>query len=264
MSSISYQSALDIATSLNGQTTKPATLLAAACKQYNRAATFVIMRGGDPRTWTDVPYIETRGRYCKAMKTGWNKLRRDGLFTLKHLDTGREITGVNAKELAAKIKTNHEYALQAVTNMIAGRTKSIAGWYLKDTLDRTVELQDVYGNQYAPMTIRDFVLTHGDKIGGSVGAALALLSGKKRTIGGLALASTKIDAAARPRGQYIKDVSVVRDGKTISASSVPKLAAKLHMTPAPLYQMVYGFKTEARGFELKDVEIENKTVLTLA
>ncbi len=254
MSILTYAQALAIANDLSAKTTKPALMLNELVKRTKRAATFIIMRCGDPANWRKPPQhlSPSRGR-----KTVFGKTQIEGPFTFRHLETGRTVTGNTSRELATKIGLEDTINSQnRVNHVLHEQHHSVDGWYLAPTLDAKVELKDQYGNQYDPMTVRELSL----KRGLTPQSILALATGAKPFFKGLALKSTEIQSDLRPRNWRFVSLRARHGSRNVRAKSVPELATKLGVAPADLYQMIYGFKTRP-DIELTDIQIERKTAL---
>lgn len=254
MTDLTYTQALAIANDLSTKTTKPALMLNEIVKRTGRAATFVIMRCGDPANWRKLPTAlsPSRGR-----KTVFGKVQIEGPFTLRHLETGRTVTGNTSRELAHKMGLEDTLNSQnQVNHVLQNQHHSAHGWYLAPTLDAKVELKDQYGNEYEPMTVRELSI----KRGLTPQSILALATGKKPFFKGLALKSTDIQSDLRPRNWRFVSLKARHGSRNVRAKSVPEMATKLGVSPADLYQMIYGFKTRP-DIELTDIQIERKTAL---
>lgn len=262
--SLSYSAALSIAKSLIASPDSTATqLLKATCAHYDVTPTFAIMRAGSPLDWTEIPRISKRGRPSKEMMrarfTEYGKARLEGPFTLRHIETGATVTALTVRDLVTAIGMEDTLQSQVhINGVISGRRSAALGWHLASTLDRTISLQDVYGNQYPTMTVEQYA----KRFGRSVGSALRLLDGRKRFERGVALASTSIAAVTKPRAQSITSISATRDGVTITARSIPKLARRLNMDQQAVRRMAYGFKGATNGFTISNATVHNKAVLT--
>ncbi len=255
--SLTYPQALIIANALSTKTTKPATLLNQMIERTGRAATFVIMRYGDPANWRELPTIK-RGRPAKTDMTAFGRRKVSGPFAIRHLKTGQLVTADTIRDLAVKAGLEDTLANQrGLGHVVTGRHHSLYDWYLAPVLDQTVELKDPYGNEYKPMTVRELALSRGV----SPGSSLSLISGKKRFLGnGLCLKSTTIESVLRPRNWRFSLLTAKVGRRTVKAASIPKLADKLGVSPCTLYPLAYGFK-ERSDIQLTDIQIERKSVL---
>ncbi len=147
-------------------------------------------------------------------------------------------------------------ARQGIGLVARGLVPQYRGWYLPSMLARTVKTQDIYGNEQT-VSLRDWVKVYGRSSAGF----FKLLDGRKTFAGGLALASTKIKSALTPKTWRLGGLTLVNGDKQIKANSIKALATRLGVTPPPVYALLYGFKTDIKGYTISHVDIERKAVL---
>ncbi len=251
MSSITYAQAKTIATKLTATPDIPAAQrLAAQVKQTGKMPTFFIMRYGDPKDWPlRLPKLKA-GRPRGVTDV-------DQPFTIQNLETGQRVTSntiVGLLEGAAFEKTRANQIHMAMLRR--GNNQSLKGWYPADVLDTSLDLKDIYGNEYQPLTIRELALTRGVK----PCSARALLTGKKRFFRGLALKSTEIESDLRPRNWRFASIRARVGSRNVRARSIKELADKVGTDASSLYAVAYGFKDMA-GITIQDVQIERKAAL---
>lgn len=243
---ISFSKACTIARELTGKDTKSAIALREACAKTNHLPTFLIMRRGHPKDWGTNKEIKTkRGCYHHPVFKG--------PFIAENLD-GVQVKADTIEQFAKAIGATQRVHIYP---LLRGERSNINGWYIPHTLNTSVSLQDKYGTQYPPMTVRELAVRYGK----SPASVIRLLSGRKKTIGDLALASTNLNVFVRPSKYKIGKIVVSRNGITIKAGSVPKLAAKLNTTPPSIYRVLHGYKENQNGFVVENVEIVEKQAL---
>lgn len=248
--SITYAQAKSIATKLAAQSTPAAQRLAAKVKETGKLPTFFIMRHGHPKDWPLVLPARKAGRPLGVRET-------DQAFTIQNLESGQRVTSetvVGLLEGAGLPPTRGNQIHMA--DLRRGAQPSTKGWYPADVLDQTLELKDVYGNNHPPLTIRELALTRGIK----PQSARHLLTGKKRFVKGLALQSTVIDSALRPRNWRFSSIKARVGSRNVRARSIKELADKAGVEASSLYALAYGFSDSSR-IKITEIEVERKTAL---
>lgn len=211
---------------------------------------YIVFKEGDPRHWPEV----VKGLHSKKAR---RELALARSCTLEHSKTGKVIKADSIVQFCeqAKLDGNARYHITPVLN---GDRTTYKGWCLPDFLNQSLNLKDIYGNQYE-MTVRDWVRKHG-----SPGSAHRLLAGRKKSISNskLMLASTLVDSPLSPRSQHTIEVKLTDGKRTYSGRSIHEAAQAAGLKqPGSLYQCAYGFRDEARGLRVKSIKMERKRVL---
>jgi len=182
---------------------------------------------------------------------------------LQNVHSGRIIKADSIVEFCkeAGLKFPAQYH---VTPVLDGARPSFKGWFLPETLAQTVDLKDVYGNEYKGVSVHDWLRrkSHAPALGKS--SILALVRGQKKFIGTgkIALASTPIDSIIAPKAYRIKDFAITDGEKTFRGKSIYDVARQAKLSAPYVYSLAYGYREDVNGFKVKKLTAEDKVVLT--
>lgn len=283
---MTYPEAQQIALDLAFSDCEAAKMLRILCDQTKRKATFIIMRYGDPRTWTKLPSrVDGRSSRVNRVMDRTVKVTRKVADQVDYVRSGTQITATRrTKDWRVTLKTrpcvlehamtgrvieapsivvfceqaNLKHSKYHITPILDGHRVHHKGWYLPAFLDQILHLRDIYSNEYQ-ITVREWI-----KSGRTGGSAQRLLTGEKRAESRhqIMLASTTNDSQVRPRPNKITQVEVTKNGQIYTGASIKEAGTKAGLKSYHnLYSVAYGFAEEAQGVRIKSIKVEKKRVL---
>lgn len=180
---------------------------------------------------------------------------------LQNVISGRIVKAPSITEFCRKARL-YKNAKYHITPVLAGQRPSYKGWFLPKTLDRRLNLRDVYGNVYKDISIRQWIKKHGM----TAVSAIKLLDGRieRTSLGRLTLASVKETGFLKPRATQIVGVTLRKGRWTVKANSLPQAAARLCYAPTAFYPLLYGTKDQVNGYSLTNVKLKRRQVLNIS